>query len=203
VNSERLLEHAREQGLTVTILKLGFLGPSALDGAWNTSDWLYALLQACRKAKTVYASPRETLLICVPGDLAALAIVKLCTDSATIGGNYVLDQLCPAGGVSTIEHLLHQTVARAELYNEAAGNSELEVEVLPFAGWLQRLQRELSGVEFLRAEAMFGQGGGAGSIGMVRHDSEGTNRVLASLGVVLQAEDGYWDQAIGKLTAYD
>ena len=100
-SSERLLEEARDRGLTVTIIKLGFLGPSSLDGFWNTSDWLFALLTACRRVGAVYTSAgtsaHEPQLVCVPVDLAAQGIVNLCAELTTTGATYVLNEASPGG----------------------------------------------------------------------------------------------------------
>lgn len=194
----------------MTIFKLGFLGPSSLDGFWNSSDWLYSLLRACQAVKAVYSTSQEgssATLACVPVDLAARAIVSLSTGLGSAGGTYVLNESSP-GGVTTLTELLHRTVKRAASESNSssintpmsalisASGRAAAVTVLSFGEWMQRLREELSPAAYLRAEAMFGKG--PGGIGMVMHNNAKTCRVLVPSDL-LRVDYSYWDLAIDKL----
>mmetsp|Transcript_16509 Transcript_16509/g.30893 ORF Transcript_16509/g.30893 Transcript_16509/m.30893 type:complete len:217 (-) Transcript_16509:161-811(-) len=182
--SERLLENARDRGLEVTIIKTGFLGPSSIDGTWNKSDWLFALVRSCQGAQAVYNSEgyMHQRLVCVPVDAAAQAMVHLC-DNDNHGKNFILNEVAP-GGVHTVDELLSQAVSLA--------TGQVDVVSLPFREWLRRVEQVFSELEYLRAQAMFA---GPGSIGMVKFGNVNTSRVLAQTSI-LEVGDNYWSQAL-------
>ena len=138
--------------------------------------------------QAVYANDCLMPLVSVAVDLAARAIITLCSDEDLCGNNYVLNESSP-GGIDTIDALLHRAVANI--------SDTDTVDIIPYDEWMKRLEVMLPEVDYMRAKAMLGKS--PRRIGMVKHCNNLTTEALC-LPNIVSVNDQYWDQALESST---
>ncbi|MEM9510157.1 MAG: thioester reductase domain-containing protein, partial [Cyanobacteria bacterium P01_E01_bin.35] len=120
--AEKLVQTARERGLTVCIYRLGRIGGHSKTGVFNQNDFLYRLIIGCVELGSI--PDVEMMQDIIPLDYAARAIIHLSQQQNSWGQAF---------------HLVHPQPVSTNLFFDKLRSLGYPIQQIPYAQWHQQL----------------------------------------------------------------
>ncbi len=122
--SESLVSSARARGIPVTIHRPGLVAGSAVDGAWNTADFLCRMLRAIVESGSM-PGDLDLELDFSPVDYVSRAIVTLSRRRSSIGRAF---------------HLQNPRGVHLDTFGTILRSLGYEIDAIPYWNWVERIE---------------------------------------------------------------